>query len=110
MQAIWAPSFKSEQAIVDYAMVIMHIKKEYHAQMSPMVIRSFDLVSSLQYMYAQPAQYNLPPHYPVTVICKGIDEAAFGKYTLSKIYGGMVAYQGLRDIWVLGATLFSPIA
>lgn len=33
-------------------------------------------------------------HYPVTVICGAIDAASFGSDILSKIYAGLVAYEG----------------
>ncbi|KAI4322347.1 hypothetical protein L6164_022051 [Bauhinia variegata] len=56
--------------------------------------RSSDLKDYLESMYAGAAQYNHPPRYPVTVICRGIDGAAFGGDTLSKIYAGVVAYRG----------------
>lgn len=46
-------------------------------------------------MYVHAAQYDFPPHYPVTMICNGIDGGAFGIDTLSRIYGGLVAYKGL---------------
>lgn len=45
-------------------------------------------------MYIYAAQYDFPPNYPVSVICKGIDGAAYGADTLSRIYGGLVAYEG----------------
>lgn len=43
-------------------------------------------------MYADAAQYNAPPSYPVTVVCGGIDGAPKGTDILGRIFGGVVAY------------------
>ncbi|XP_054792131.1 uncharacterized protein LOC129316417 [Prosopis cineraria] len=53
-----------------------------------------ELKDYLETMYTSAAQYNRPPSYPVTVICGGIDGASFGSDILSKIYAGVVAYEG----------------
>lgn len=56
--------------------------------------QSYELIEYLESMYTYAAQYNQPPRYPVSVICKGIDRASFGSDILSKIYAGVVAYRG----------------
>ncbi|KAI9195492.1 hypothetical protein LWI28_015410 [Acer negundo] len=58
-------------------------------------------------MYAYAAQYNQPPTYPVTVVCGGIDGEAFGSDILSKIFAGVVAYQGNRSCYVNAPTNLS---
>ncbi|KAM7496845.1 hypothetical protein LguiA_021259 [Lonicera macranthoides] len=55
----------------------------------------------LDTMYSQAAQYNRPPNYPVSVVCKGIDGAPKGSDIIDKIISGIVAYGGntsCRDI------------
>ncbi|KAM3685278.1 hypothetical protein ACJW31_11G105600 [Castanea mollissima] len=43
-------------------------------------------------LFAAAAQYDKPPSYPVTVVCKGIDGGANGTDILGRIFSGMVAY------------------
>ncbi|XP_058754529.1 uncharacterized protein LOC131627708 [Vicia villosa] len=50
-----------------------------------------ELKNNLKSQYFYSAQFD----YPLVMdICKGIDEAAFGSDILSRIYGGVVAFQG----------------
>ncbi|KAI8524206.1 hypothetical protein RHMOL_Rhmol13G0132100 [Rhododendron molle] len=49
--------------------------------------------------YAGAAQYDMPPSYPVTQICGGIDGAK-GNDVLGKIYAGLVAYYGNQTCFV----------
>ena len=46
----------------------------------------------LNTLFATAAQYDRPPSYPVTVVCKGIDGGANGIDILGRIFSGMVAY------------------
>jgi lysosomal Pro-X carboxypeptidase len=48
------------------------------------------------------AQYDLPPNYPVTIVCGGIDGAPFGTDILTKIFAGVVAYSGNQSCYVNG--------
>lgn len=51
-------------------------------------------------IYASSAQYNDPPHYPVNIVCGGIDGAPSGSDILSKIFAGVVAYIGNQSCYV----------
>lgn len=51
-------------------------------------------------MYAGAAQYDRPPRYPVTVICRGIDGASSTDDILTKIFAGVVAYTGNRSCYI----------
>ncbi|KAI5602985.1 hypothetical protein BDE02_01G189500 [Populus trichocarpa] len=53
----------------------------------------------LRIMYANAAQYNSPPTYPVNEVCKGIDDDASGDDILSRIFRGVVAYYGNRTCY-----------
>ncbi|XP_059429035.1 uncharacterized protein LOC132162833 [Corylus avellana] len=55
---------------------------------------SDDLKNYLESIITDAAQYNHPPEYPVSVICRAIDGAAVGTDTLGQIYAGVVAYKG----------------
>ncbi|XP_043699785.1 lysosomal Pro-X carboxypeptidase-like [Telopea speciosissima] len=55
---------------------------------------TYDLIDYLESTYTSAAQYNSPPRYPVSMICKGIDEASEGTDILSRIFAGLVAYWG----------------
>ncbi|KAL4284317.1 hypothetical protein GQ457_16G009150 [Hibiscus cannabinus] len=61
---------------------------------------SFELKDKLVDMYAGAAQYNAPPTYPVTVVCGGIDGANEKQDILSKIFAGVVAYEGNRSCYI----------
>ncbi|CAN1171695.1 Lysosomal Pro-X carboxypeptidase [Linum perenne] len=61
--------------------------------------RSFDLKDYLDSMYAEAAQYNEPPEYPVGIVCRGIDGAADKSDVLDKIVGGVVAYMGNKSCY-----------
>ncbi|KAI4334307.1 hypothetical protein L6164_019017 [Bauhinia variegata] len=55
--------------------------------------RSFELKDYLDSIYAEAAQYNHPPEYPVRTICAAIDAAAAKKTdVLGQIYEGVVSY------------------
>lgn len=56
--------------------------------------RSFDLKDYLDSIYADVAQYNDPPTYPLTVVCGGIDGAPEGTDILGKIFAGVIAFAG----------------
>jgi hypothetical protein len=51
-------------------------------------------------MYANAAQYNKPPTYPVNKVCGGIDGGGFGDDLLGRVFGGLVAYKGNRSCYV----------
>ncbi|XP_027189501.1 uncharacterized protein [Cicer arietinum] len=53
-----------------------------------------DLSEYLESMYTAAVQYNGPTSSRVSEICRGIDGASFGNDILSKIYSGLVAYEG----------------
>ncbi|CAI0452726.1 unnamed protein product [Linum tenue] len=55
--------------------------------------RTFDLKDYLDSMYAEAAQYNEPPEYPVSIVCRAIDGAPDGD-VLGQILAGVVAYKG----------------
>ncbi|KAJ6739642.1 PROTEASE S28 PRO-X CARBOXYPEPTIDASE-RELATED [Salix koriyanagi] len=58
------------------------------------------LKDHLNTMYASAAQYNEPPTYPVNKVCAGIDGGGFGDDILSRIFGGLVAYNGNLPCYV----------
>ncbi|KAK9280470.1 hypothetical protein L1049_014162 [Liquidambar formosana] len=60
---------------------------------------SYDLKDYLDYLYADVAQYNHPPTYPVTVVCSGIDGVTEGTDILGQIFAGLVAYKGKRSCY-----------
>jgi lysosomal Pro-X carboxypeptidase len=64
--------------------------------------RSGVLKGYLESMYANAAQYNHPPSYPVTMVCSGIDGAPSEIDILSKIFAGVVAYFGNSSCYVNG--------
>ncbi|KAM1309944.1 hypothetical protein ACFX13_006722 [Malus domestica] len=66
---------------------------------SPLTTSS-ELKNYLDGLYCGAAQYNSPPSYPVTVVCGGIDGVSSGNDTLSKIFAGVVAYNGNRSCYV----------
>ncbi|KAK6138138.1 hypothetical protein DH2020_028118 [Rehmannia glutinosa] len=55
---------------------------------------SGELKDFLDSMYATAAQYNAPPNYPVTMVCKGIDGAPKEADILGRIFAGIVSYRG----------------
>uniref|UniRef100_A0A2C9UN91 Lysosomal Pro-X carboxypeptidase n=1 Tax=Manihot esculenta TaxID=3983 RepID=A0A2C9UN91_MANES len=59
-----------------------------------------DLKQFLISIYADAAQYDAPPDYPVNMICDAIDEGPFGKDILSKIFAGVVASSGTSRCYV----------
>jgi lysosomal Pro-X carboxypeptidase len=61
---------------------------------------SSELTDYLAGIYMAAAQYDAPPSYPVTMVCKSIDEPSFGNDILGRIFAGMVAYQGELPCYV----------
>ncbi|XP_011005222.1 PREDICTED: lysosomal Pro-X carboxypeptidase-like isoform X2 [Populus euphratica] len=59
-----------------------------------------ELRNHLDSMYANAAQYNKPPTYPVNKVCGGIDGGGFGDDLLGRVFGGLVAYKGNRSCYV----------
>ncbi|PNT18763.1 hypothetical protein POPTR_009G002200v4 [Populus trichocarpa] len=59
-----------------------------------------ELKNHLDSMYANAAQYNKPPTYPVNKVCGGIDGCGFGDDLLGRVFGGLVAYKGNRSCYV----------
>ncbi|KAI6669927.1 hypothetical protein NL676_004812 [Syzygium grande] len=60
-----------------------------------------ELKNYLISLYARAAQYDDPPRYPVTVICKGIDGANTTENgILGKIFAGVVAYHANSACYV----------
>ncbi|KAJ8750407.1 hypothetical protein K2173_014322 [Erythroxylum novogranatense] len=68
---------------------------------------SSGLKEYLDRTYCRAAQYDRPPTYPVNAICNGINGAAFGSDTLSKIVAGVVAYEGIQPCYVNPPTNFT---
>ncbi|KAE8037534.1 hypothetical protein FH972_010116 [Carpinus fangiana] len=60
---------------------------------------SDDLKDYLDSIITSAAQYNHPPEYPVSVICRAIDGAAVGNDTLGQIYAGVVADKGNQSCY-----------
>jgi lysosomal Pro-X carboxypeptidase len=56
--------------------------------------QSLELSSYLEDMYVSAAQYNMPPEYPVNMICNAIDQASHGHNIIDRIYSGVVAFYG----------------
>lgn len=50
-------------------------------------------------MYASAAQYNAPPRYPVTMVCKGIDGAPKGSDVIGRIAAGVESYRGEKTCY-----------
>ena len=63
---------------------------------------SYELEGYLESLYADAAQYNQPPKYPVNMLCGGIDGAALGTDNdiLSKIFAGVVASKVNKTCYV----------
>ncbi|KAH8482859.1 hypothetical protein H0E87_030082 [Populus deltoides] len=61
---------------------------------------SSELKDYLAGIYMASAQYDAPPSYPVTMVCKSVDEPSFGNDILGRIFAGMVAYQGELPCYV----------
>ncbi|KAF8009294.1 hypothetical protein BT93_J0328 [Corymbia citriodora subsp. variegata] len=60
-----------------------------------------ELKKYLTSMYAGTAQYDLPPRYPVSIICNGIDGANTSENgILGKIFAGVVAYNANSACYV----------
>ncbi|KAL9405383.1 hypothetical protein Peur_002355 [Populus x canadensis] len=104
--------FNSAQALADYAAIIIHIKENRSAQYSPVIViggsyggsRNLTYASTLKdylrILYAYAAQYNRPPTNRVNEVCKGIDDDASGDDILSRIFRGVVAYNGNQKCYV----------
>ncbi|KAI3847809.1 hypothetical protein MKW92_038701 [Papaver armeniacum] len=63
--------------------------------------KSFELKDYLGSVYAESAQYNAPPKYPVTVICGAID-GPIGTDILSRIQSGVAAFMGKQNCYDMG--------
>ncbi|KAG6739207.1 hypothetical protein POTOM_056796 [Populus tomentosa] len=61
---------------------------------------SSELKDYLAGIYMAAAQYDAPPSYPVTMVCRSIDEPSFGNDILGRIFADMVAYQGELPCYV----------
>ncbi|XP_039026349.1 lysosomal Pro-X carboxypeptidase-like [Hibiscus syriacus] len=61
---------------------------------------SSELKNELENMYAEAAQYNHPPRYPVNMICGAIDGTNEKKDILGKIFAGVAAYRGNRSCYI----------
>ncbi|KAH8501837.1 hypothetical protein H0E87_016565 [Populus deltoides] len=96
--------FSSAQALPDYAEVLLHIKKKYPADSTPVMVfggsygglrKPLDAAEELKIFldsfFSVAAQYDRPPRYPVDPVCKGIDSAPEGSDVLDKIFSGIVA-------------------
>ncbi|RZC70602.1 hypothetical protein C5167_033765 [Papaver somniferum] len=64
--------------------------------------KSSELKDCLGSIYAESAQYNAPPKYPVTVICGAIDGAPIGTDILSRIQSGVAAFMGKQNCYDMG--------
>ncbi|KAL3619996.1 hypothetical protein CASFOL_034908 [Castilleja foliolosa] len=53
---------------------------------------SDELKDFLESIYATAAQYDAPPSYPVSIVCKGIDGAPKNTDIVGRIFAGLVAY------------------
>ncbi|KAG6436126.1 hypothetical protein SASPL_101010 [Salvia splendens] len=53
----------------------------------------------LEGMYSEAAQYNAPPKYPVTEVCRGIDGAQKGSDVIGRIFAGMASFRGKRSCY-----------
>lgn len=53
----------------------------------------------LDSMYSVAAQYDHPPDYPVTLVCKGIDGAPKGTDVIGRIFAGVVSYRGKHNCY-----------
>ncbi|XP_031266533.1 lysosomal Pro-X carboxypeptidase-like [Pistacia vera] len=61
---------------------------------------SSELKDFLDSTYANAAQYNQPPEYPVTMVCGGIDGAPPETDLLGKIFAGVVGFRGNKSCYV----------
>ncbi|GER55613.1 serine carboxypeptidase S28 family protein [Striga asiatica] len=56
---------------------------------------SYELTQFLEDMYVSASQYDAPPEYPVSMVCKGIDKTSSKKTdTLGRIFAGIVSFLG----------------
>ncbi|KAF8396468.1 hypothetical protein HHK36_018091 [Tetracentron sinense] len=60
---------------------------------------SSELKDYLDTIYAEAAQYDRPPTYPVTVVCGGIDGAPKGTDILGRVFAGFAAFRGNRSCY-----------
>nr|GMD27269.1 lysosomal Pro-X carboxypeptidase-like [Ipomoea batatas] len=64
---------------------------------------SWELKNYLNSIYAEAAQYDAPPKYPVTEVCGGIDGAPKGADILDRIHAGVVASEGNQPCYNVSA-------
>ncbi|KAI3461349.1 hypothetical protein Pfo_018012 [Paulownia fortunei] len=60
---------------------------------------SGELKDFLDSMYSTAAQYNEPPSYPVTMVCKGIDGAPKETDIIGRVFAGVVSYKGKKKCY-----------
>nr|GLL33996.1 lysosomal Pro-X carboxypeptidase-like [Ipomoea trifida] len=60
---------------------------------------SWELKNYLNSIYAEAAQYDAPPKYPVTEVCGGIDGAPKGADILDRIHAGVVSRRGNQSCY-----------
>ncbi|XP_057781884.1 uncharacterized protein LOC131000129 [Salvia miltiorrhiza] len=60
---------------------------------------SWELKNFLYSMYSSAAQYNAPPKYPVTEVCRGVDGAPERSDVIGRIFAGMASYYGKRSCY-----------
>ncbi|KAK9279803.1 hypothetical protein L1049_013485 [Liquidambar formosana] len=60
---------------------------------------SVELKDYLSLTYTGAAQYNRPPNFQVTMVCRSIDGASEGTDILGRIYAGIVSYRGNRSCY-----------
>nr|GMD14315.1 lysosomal Pro-X carboxypeptidase [Ipomoea batatas] len=64
-----------------------------------------DLTSYLVTIYVQNAKFDIPPIYPVDMICRGIDEARNETDILDRIFAGLVAIAGNSSCYINASRL-----
>ncbi|GFQ01024.1 lysosomal pro-x carboxypeptidase [Phtheirospermum japonicum] len=60
---------------------------------------TYELRDFLDSMYTTAAQYDAPPEYPVSKICKGIDNAPNKTDIIGAIFAGVVSYKGNKTCY-----------
>lgn len=56
-------------------------------------------------IYVQNAKFDIPPIYPVDMICRGIDEARNETDILDRIFAGLVAIAGNSSCYINASRL-----
>lgn len=68
-----------------------------------------DLVSYLATIYVESAKFDIPPIYPVDIICRGIDKAPNGTDILGRVFAGLVAISGNSSCYINASSLNSNL-